>query len=90
MVAITVSAPLDCKGSGAHGGVVVLVATVGAVVKSFKGTPKAWSRYWPSLAFRHRSSDIAFLACLLIFFVPGTQLPFVTLHFTTHTLSIDP
>ena len=40
-VAITVRAPFECKGGGAHGGVVVLVATVDTVFKDFKGTPKA-------------------------------------------------
>ncbi len=33
---------------------------------------------------------LAFLACLLTFLIPGTQLPFVTLHSATHTLGIDP
>ena len=57
MVAVAVDAPLECKGGGAHGGVVVLVATVGAVVESFKGTSKTWSRYWSSPTFRRRSGD---------------------------------
>ena len=56
-VAIAVRAPFECKGGGAHGGVIVLVTTVDTVLKDFKGTPEAWSRYWPSPAFRHRSSD---------------------------------
>jgi len=33
---------------------------------------------------------LAFLARLLTFLIPGTQLPFVTLHSTTCTLGIDP
>ena len=45
MVAVAVGAPLKCKGGGTHGGVVVLVATVDAVIKDFQGIPKAWSRY---------------------------------------------
>jgi hypothetical protein len=45
MVAIAISAPLKREGGGAHGGVMVLVAIVGAVVKDFEGTPKVWSRY---------------------------------------------
>ena len=57
MIAIAVSAPFKRKGGGAHGGVVVFVATMDAVFKDFKGTPKVWSRYWPSPAFRCRSSD---------------------------------
>ena len=61
MVAIAVRAPFEHKGGGAHGGVMVLVATVGTVVESFKGTPKAWSGYWPSLAFRCGSGDITLL-----------------------------
>ena len=44
-VAIAVDAPLERKDGGAHGGVVVLVTTVGAVVESFKGTSKTWFRY---------------------------------------------
>jgi len=39
-IAIAVSTPFECKGGGAHGRVVVFIATVGAVVKDFKGTPK--------------------------------------------------
>ena len=61
MVAIAVSAPLKCKGGGTYGRVVVLVATVGAIIKSFKGTPKAWSGYWSSPAFRYGSGDITLL-----------------------------
>jgi len=57
MVAVAVGAPLKHKGGGTHGGVVVFVATMDAVFKDFKGTPKVWSRYWPSPAFRCRSSD---------------------------------
>ena len=58
MVAVAVSAPLECKGGGTHGRVMVFVATVNAVIKDFKGAPKAWSRYWPSpAAFRCGSSD---------------------------------
>jgi hypothetical protein len=57
MIAVAVSAPLKHKGGRAHGRAMVLVTTVGAVVKSFKGAPKAWSRYWPSPAFRRESSD---------------------------------
>jgi hypothetical protein len=56
-VAVAVGAPLKHKGGGTHGGVVVFVATMDAVFKDFKGTPKVWSRYWPSPAFRCRSSD---------------------------------
>jgi len=63
MVAVAVDAPLECKGGGAHGGVVVLVATVGAVVESFKGTSKTWSRYWSSPAFRCRSGDREISMC---------------------------
>jgi hypothetical protein len=51
-VAAAVRAPLKCKGGGAHGGVVILVATVDTVFKGFKGTPETRSRYWSSLAFR--------------------------------------
>jgi len=61
MVAIAVRAPFEHKGGGAHGGGMVLVATVDTVFKDFKGTPKVWSRYWPSLAFRRRSGDITLL-----------------------------
>ena len=43
-VAVVVSAPLKRKDGGTHSRVVVFVATVGAVVESFKGTPKVWSR----------------------------------------------
>jgi hypothetical protein len=57
MVAIAVSAPFEHKGGGAHGGVMVFVATVGAIVKDFKGTPKVWSWYWPSPSFRCGFSD---------------------------------
>jgi hypothetical protein len=57
MVAVAVGAPLEREGGGAHGGVVVFVTTVDAVFEDFKGTPKAWSRYWPSPAFRCRSGD---------------------------------
>ena len=57
MIAITVSAPLEHKGGGTHGEVMVLVATMGAVIKDLEGTSKAWSRYWPSPAFKHRFSD---------------------------------
>jgi hypothetical protein len=56
-VAAAVRAPLECEGGGAHGGVVVLVATVDAIFKGFKGTPKTRSRYWPSPAFRRRFGD---------------------------------
>jgi hypothetical protein len=62
MVAVAVSAPFECKGGGAHGGVMVFVATVDTVIESFKGTPKVWSGYWPSPTFRCGSSDI--LCCL--------------------------
>jgi hypothetical protein len=65
-VAVAVDAPLECKGGGTHSGVVVLVATVDAIVKHFKGTPKVWSRYWPFLAFRCRSGD-----SLHCFQIPG-------------------
>jgi len=61
MVAIAVRAPFERKGGGAHGGVVVLVAIVDTVFENFKGTPKAWSRYWSSPAFRRTSSDITLL-----------------------------
>jgi hypothetical protein len=72
MVAIAVSAPFEHKGGGTHGGVVVLVATVDAIIERFKGTPKAWSRYWSSPAFKHGSGDnygrhalsISLVACL--------------------------
>ena len=33
---------------------------------------------------------LAFLACLLMFLIPGIWPPFITLHSTTHTLSINP
>jgi hypothetical protein len=67
MVAIAVGAPLERKGGGTHGGVMVLVATVSAVIKSFKGTPKVWSGYWSSPAFRRRSSDIkGQMGCILM------------------------
>jgi hypothetical protein len=57
-VATTVRAPLEREGGGAHGGVVVLIATMDTVFKGFKGVSKTWSRYWPSPAFRCRSGDI--------------------------------
>jgi hypothetical protein len=57
MVAIAVSAPLECKGGGAHGRVMVLVAAVDTVFKDFKGTSKVQSRYWHFPTFRHESSD---------------------------------
>ena len=52
-----VRAPLECEGGGAHGGVVVLVATMGTVFKGFEGASKTWSRYRPSPAFRRGSGD---------------------------------
>jgi hypothetical protein len=58
MVAAAVRAPFNYEGGGAHGGVMVFVATVDTVFKGFKGTFKAWSRYWSSPAFRRRSSNI--------------------------------
>jgi hypothetical protein len=57
MVAIAVGTPLKHKGGGKHGGVMIFVTTVDTVIKDFKGTPKAWSRYWPSPTFRCGSSD---------------------------------
>jgi hypothetical protein len=60
-VAAAVRAPLECEGGGAHGGVMVLVATMDTVLKGFEGTSKTWSRYWPSPAFRRRSGDITLL-----------------------------
>jgi hypothetical protein len=60
-VAVAVRAPLECEGSGAHGGVMVFVATVDTVFKGFKGASKTWSRYWSSPAFRRRSGDITLL-----------------------------
>ena len=57
MVAIAVSAPLEHKGGGAHGRVIVLVTTVDTVFKDFRGAPKVWSGYWHSLTFRCESSD---------------------------------
>jgi hypothetical protein len=59
MVAAAVRAPLEREGGGAHGGVMVLVTTMDTVFKGFKETSKTWSRYWPSPAFGHRSSDSA-------------------------------
>ena len=59
MVAAAVRAPLEREGGGAHGGVMVLVTTMDTVFKGFKETAKTWSRYWPSPAFGHRSSDSA-------------------------------
>jgi hypothetical protein len=56
-VAIAVSAPLERKGGGAHGGVVVLITTVDTVFKDFKGAPKAQSGYWHSPTFRCESGD---------------------------------
>jgi hypothetical protein len=63
MVAAAVRAPFECKGGGAHGGVMVLVTTVDTVFKGFKGAPKVQSRYWHSPAFQCRSSDILLLLC---------------------------
>jgi hypothetical protein len=57
-VAATVGTPFECEGGGAHGGVVVLVATVDTVFKGFKGASKMWPWYWPSPALRRRSGDI--------------------------------
>ena len=51
-VAIAVGAPLEHKGGGTHGGVVVLVTTVDTVFKGFKGAPKARSGYWRSPTLR--------------------------------------
>jgi hypothetical protein len=64
-VAAAVRASLKREGGGAHGGVVVLVTTVDAVFKGFKGAFKTWSWYWPSPAFRRRSGDIA--CCVTLF-----------------------
>jgi hypothetical protein len=66
MVAIAVRAPFKHKGGGAHGGVVVLVAIVDTVFENFKGTPKVWSRYWSSPAFRRTSGDIPHYRLILI------------------------
>jgi hypothetical protein len=41
----------------------VLVAIVDAVIKDFKGTPKAWSRYRYSPAFRYESGDRSAYNC---------------------------
>jgi hypothetical protein len=57
MVTIAVSAPLERKGGGAHGGVMVLITTVDTVFKDFKGAPKARSGYWHSPTFRCESGD---------------------------------
>jgi hypothetical protein len=78
MVAIAVGAPLEHKGGGTHGGVMVLVATVDAVFKDFKGTPKAWSRYWPSPAFRCRSGDKIRQSFLWVDFCGSISLPFMS------------
>jgi len=80
-IAIAVSAPFECKGGGAHGGVMVLVATVGTVIESFKGTPKAWSGYWPSLAFRCRSGDM-YSSIRGIYCCPNGSIPARALHCT--------
>ena len=50
----------------------------------------AWLHMQFSLLCVACNALLAFLACLLMFLIPGTQLPFVTLHSATHTLSIDP
>jgi hypothetical protein len=72
MVAVAVCAPLECKGGGAHGGVVVLVATVDTVFKDFKGAPKVWSGYWHSPTSRCESSDTYFDSRI---FFTGLLLP---------------
>ena len=64
-VAIAVSAPFKHKGGGAHGRVMVFVATVDAIIESFKGTPKVWSRYWHSLSFRCGSGGMIPVMALL-------------------------
>jgi hypothetical protein len=61
MVAIAVGTPLECKGGRAHGGVMIFVSAVDIVIKSFKGAPEVWSRYWYSPTFRCESSDITLL-----------------------------
>ncbi len=50
----------------------------------------AWLHMQFLLLYIACNTLLMFLACLLTFLIPGTQLPFVTLHSTTHTLSIDP
>jgi hypothetical protein len=50
----------------------------------------AWLHMQFSLPRVACNALLAFLARLLTFFIPGTQLPFITLHSTTHTLGIDP
>jgi hypothetical protein len=65
-VAVAVRAPLECKGGGAHGGVVVLVTTVDTVFKDFKGAPKAQSGYWHSPTFRCESSDNVIICVLTV------------------------
>ena len=72
MVAVAVRAPLECKGGGAHGGVMVLVATVDTVFKDFKGAPKVWSGYWHSPTSRCESSDTYFDSRI---FFTGLLLP---------------
>jgi hypothetical protein len=62
-VAAAVRAPFEREGGGAHGGVMVFVATVDTVFKDFKGASKTWSRYWPSPAFRYRSGDTWCCGC---------------------------
>jgi hypothetical protein len=51
MVAIAVSAPFEHKGGGAHGGVMVFVTTVDAIVKVSRGLP----RHGPGIGIPHPS-----------------------------------
>jgi hypothetical protein len=57
MVAIAVGTPLERKGGRAHGGVVIFVSAVDAVIESFKRAPEVWFRYWYSPTFRCESGD---------------------------------
>jgi hypothetical protein len=57
MVAIAIGAPFKHKGGEAHGGLIVFVTIVDVIFKGLEGTPKVWSRYQCSLAFRYESSD---------------------------------
>jgi hypothetical protein len=50
----------------------------------------AWLHMQFSLPCVACNALLAFLACLLMFLVPGIQPPFVTLHSATHTLGVDP
>ncbi len=56
--------PVGDKGGGAHEGLVVYIATMGAGVEGFEGAPEAWSRYRCSPTHRSGSGDR--LPCVLL------------------------